>query len=191
MSNLTSKQSRFVREYLIDLNAKQAAIRAGYSARSAEVEGSRLLKHAKVAAAIVQERKAVSVRTGVTPESVVKELAKFGFSDIRKVLSWRSNVEQIGENDDGEPILKVENEVTLRNSDEIDDETAAAISEISQTKDGALKVKLVDKRAALVDIGRHLGMFRSGTAASDESGGDEAQTPRKPAGGDAWDGLLQ
>lgn len=133
----------------------------------------------------------MAVNTGVTPESVVKELAKLGFSDIRKVLSWRSNIEQIGENDDGEPILKVGNEVTLRNSDEIDDETAAAISEISQTKDGALKVKLVDKRAALVDIGRHLGMFKSGTAASEESGDDDARTPRKPAGGDAWDGLLQ
>ncbi len=49
---LTARQERFVDEYLADLNATQAAIRAGYSARSAHVEGSRLLTNAKVAAAI-------------------------------------------------------------------------------------------------------------------------------------------
>ena len=49
---LTPKQARFIEEYLVDLNAKQAAIRAGYSVKSAHVEGSRLLINAKVAAAI-------------------------------------------------------------------------------------------------------------------------------------------
>ncbi|MDR7040564.1 phage terminase small subunit [Methylobacterium sp. BE186] len=174
------------------MNAKQAAIRAGYSPRSAEVEGSRLLKHAKVSAAIGRERREISKRTGVTPERVVTELAKLGFSDIRKALSWRSNVEEIGENEEGEPILKVGNEVVLRNSADIDDDTAAAITEISQTKDGALKVKLADKRAALVDIGRHLGMFKSGTAPSDESGDGASKLPAgKSSGDESWDGLLQ
>jgi phage terminase small subunit len=54
----------------------------------------------------------------------------------------------------------VANQVELVSSDEIDDATAAAISEIGQSSTGALKVKLHDKRAALVDIGKHLGMFR-------------------------------
>ena len=189
MTDLTAKQARFVREYLVDLNGKQAAIRAGYSPRSAEVEASRLIRHPKVSAAIARERKAIADRTGITPERVLTELAKLGFSDIRKAMSWRSNVQQIGEDDDGEPILKAGNEVVLRDSADIDDDTAAAISEISQTKDGALKVKLVDKRAALVDIGRHLGMFKSGTAASDESG---AKPPTAGENrGDGWDGLLQ
>lgn len=192
MTDLTNKQARFVREYLVDLNAKQAAIRAGYSPRSAEVEGSRLLKHAKVSAAIARERREIANRTGITPERVLTELAKLGFSDIRKVMTWRSNVSQIGEDDDGEPILHAGNEVILRDSKDIDDDTAAAISEISQTKDGALKVKLVDKRAALVDIGRHLGMFKSGTAPSDDSGdGKGKPPPGKSTGDDGWDGLLQ
>lgn len=192
MTDLTDKQARFVREYLVDLNAKQAAIRAGYSARSAEVEGSRLLKNAKVAAAIARERRAVSNRTGITPERVLLELAKFGFADIRKVIKWRALVTELEEDDDGEPVLRTTNEVVLVDSDKIDADTAAAITEISQTKDGALKVKLVDKRAALVDIGRHLGMFKSGSAPSDESG-DASQKPGagKSSGDDGWDGLLQ
>ncbi|WP_375274489.1 terminase small subunit [Methylorubrum thiocyanatum] len=193
MTDLTDKQARFVREYLVDLNAKQAAIRAGYSPRSAEVEGSRLLRHPKVSAAIARERREVSKRTGITPESVVSELAKLGFSDIRKAITWRSNVTETGEEDeDGVPATRVTNEVTLRNSDDIDDATAAAITEISQTKDGALKVKLADKRAALVDIGRHLGMFRTGSAPSDESGEGQAKPPAgKSSGDEGWDGLLQ
>jgi phage terminase small subunit len=49
---LTPKQARFVEEYLVDLNAKQAAIRAGYSPKTAEVQGCRLLRNVQVAAAI-------------------------------------------------------------------------------------------------------------------------------------------
>ncbi|HVI27517.1 terminase small subunit [Hansschlegelia sp.] len=190
MSDLTKRQALFVREYLVDLSAEQAARRAGYSPRSAKVEGYRLLRHPGVAAAIARERKQLAVRTGVTPERVLTELAKLGFSDIRKAVRWRGVVTEIGENEDGETELRVANEVVLVDSDKIDDDTAAAITEISQTKDGALKVKLVDKRQALVDIGRHLGMFKSGAAPSDESG-DEAPKPQKSSGDDAWDGLLQ
>ncbi|MBA9071692.1 hypothetical protein FHR71_005478 [Methylobacterium sp. RAS18] len=110
--------------------------------------------------AIARERREVSKCTGITPESVVTELAKLGFSDIWKAISWRPNVTETGkEDEDGVPTTRVTNEVSLRNSDDIDDATTA-ITEISQTKDGALKVKLADKRAALVDVGRHLGMFR-------------------------------
>jgi phage terminase small subunit len=47
-ANLGPRQERFVEEYLLDLNAKQAAIRAGYSPRTAEVQGSRLLRNVKL-----------------------------------------------------------------------------------------------------------------------------------------------
>jgi len=62
----------------------------------------------------------------------------------------------------GIPDIKpmITNQVELVDSDQIDDDTAAAIAEISQTDKGGLKVKLHDKRAALVDIGRHLGLFK-------------------------------
>lgn len=58
MPGLTDKQNSFVREYLVDLNAKQAAIRAGYSPRTAEVQGCRQLSSAKVADTIADAQAA-------------------------------------------------------------------------------------------------------------------------------------
>lgn len=74
MSEPTEKQKRFADEYLIDLNAKQAAIRSGYSAKTAEVQGSRLLSNAKVQAYIAQKQKIIQETTNVTIEWVIGEL---------------------------------------------------------------------------------------------------------------------
>ncbi|MCF5397124.1 terminase small subunit, partial [Pseudomonas syringae] len=85
---LTAKQQRFVDEYLIDLNATQAATRAGYSKKTANEQGSRLLANVSVSAAIRQGMNARSGRVEITQDMVIKELAKIGFSDIRKVVRW-------------------------------------------------------------------------------------------------------
>lgn len=77
----------------------------------------------------------------LTKERVLAELAKIGFSDIRKLLKWQGNA------------------VTIIDSDELDNDTAGAIAEVSQTPHG-LKVKMYDKKGALVDLGKHLGMFK-------------------------------
>lgn len=160
---MTPRQRRFVEEYLIDLNATQAATRAGYSAKTANEQGARLLANASVAKAISDAQERRSHRTNITQDQVLRELAKIGFVDIRKVVTWTNGCTGFNEDEaeeTGEVRLSVANFVMLTPSDQIDDETAAAIAEVSQTKDGALKVKLHDKRAALVDIGRHLGMFK-------------------------------
>jgi phage terminase small subunit len=157
--DLTPKQARFVEEYLIDLNATQAATRAGYSPRSAEVEGCRLLKNAKVAVMVQTAIAERSARTEITADRVLKELAKLGFADLRKAVIWRANVTGMVEGDDGAQRLAVTNEVQLIDSDKLDDDTAAAISEVGQDSRGGLKIKMHDKRGALESIGRHLGMF--------------------------------
>lgn len=157
---LTAKQRCFVDEYMIDLNATQAAIRSGYSAATANRIAAQLLAKPHVAAAIAEAQAEQAARTGITADRVLKELAKIGFSDIRKAVNWKPFVTEIEVDEDtGEAKMAVVNQVQVVASDEIDDETAAAISEISQTDKGGLKVKLHDKRAALVDIGKHLGMF--------------------------------
>ncbi|WGY37383.1 terminase small subunit [Pseudomonas aeruginosa] len=156
---LTAKQQRFVEEYLIDLNATQAAIRAGYSKKTANEQGSRLLANVSVSAAVAESMKSRSGRTGITQDMVLKELAKIGFSDIRKVVRWGETMVRMVEADDEGPEDMVPyHGLALVDSTEIDDDTAAAIAEVSQGRDG-LKVKLYDKKGALVDIGRHLGMF--------------------------------
>jgi phage terminase small subunit len=166
---LNSKQQRFVDEYLIDLNATQAAIRAGYSARTAGAIGDENLKKPEIAAAVEKAIAERSERTKITQDRVLSELAKIGFADIRRAVRWYSqaNIAAVDDDPDSEALVeegavrvRVANQVELVSSDEIDDATAAAISEIGQSSTGALKVKLHDKRAALVDIGKHLGMFR-------------------------------
>lgn len=171
---LTDKQRRFVEEYLVDLNATQAALRAGYAKSGASVEGARLLANAKIAAEVAKRQQKLSEKLGVTVESIVAELAKIGFADIRKAVKWNGHLIREEDNPDGGDVLVIKNivtnHVTLIDSDQLDGDTAAAISEISQNATGGVKLKMHDKKGALVDLGKHLGMFverveHSGTVA--------------------------
>lgn len=159
-ADLTDRQRRFVDEYLVDLNGAAAARRAGYSERRAKNEAVELLDDPRIQAAVkarIEERKA---RIEVTQDQVIYELARLAFSDIRKAIGWRSNVlATIVDEETGQTHTTFTNTVELKNSDEIDDDTAAAISEISQTDKGALRIKFHDKKGALTDLGRHFGLF--------------------------------
>lgn len=145
--SLNDKQRRFVNEYLIDLNATQAAIRAGYSQRTANEQGARLLAKVSVQNEVVKLMGDREARTEITQDRVLQELARLAFLDVRKAF-----------NSDG----------TLKDITELDDETAAAVSGLDvielmdeDNKSCRLKkIKLSDKRAALELIGRHLGMFK-------------------------------
>ena len=75
-------------------------------------------------------------------------------------MSWRDElVTRTEKGKDGEPVMVLMPRVTNLDADKISDEAAAAVAEVSQTVNGALRVKLHDKHAALVSIGRYLGMF--------------------------------
>lgn len=147
---LTPKQAAFVREYLIDLNGTQAAIRAGYSERTANEQAARLLANVSVSKAVADAQAERADRLEITADRVLAELAKIGFADMRDVASWGETVVD----EDGKPVHGVK----LVSSDKLTDSAAAAISEIAETPAG-LRIKLHDKRAALVDMGKHLGMF--------------------------------
>jgi len=86
---LNAKQQRFVEEYLVDLNATQAAIRAGYSKRTAEQQGSRLLSNVKVAKAVSKAQEALSERAGITQERVLKRFEQIAFADPNALSSLR------------------------------------------------------------------------------------------------------
>jgi phage terminase small subunit len=149
---ITAKQQKFVAEYLVDLNATQAAIRAGYSAKTAEQQGSRLLSNAKVAEAVQAGQGRIAAKLEITAEMVAAELAKIGFANMADYITI------VG----GEPAVDLSNMTR---------DQAAAVQEVTveDFKDGRgedardvrrVKFKLSDKRAALVDLGKHLGMFR-------------------------------
>ncbi len=137
---LNPRQARFVDEYLIDLNATQAAIRAGYSVSTAEQQGPRLLDHVGVAAAIEAGKAKRAKKLEISAERVLTELAKLAFSDVRKLAKWDS--------------LRSE----LLPSDEIDDDAAATIESIANTESG-VKLTLHSKTRALELLGKHLGLF--------------------------------
>mgnify|MGYP000887682201 CR=1 FL=1 len=150
MANLTPKQARFVEEYLVDLNATQAAIRAGYSKKTAGQVSFNLLKKTEIQTAISEAQALRSKRTEITQDRVLKELAKLGFGDIRAIFS-----------EDG----------SLRHPNTMDDDAAARISSIEvvvrpvpgsqgQEVEHVAKIKAWDKLGALTQIGRHLGMFK-------------------------------
>ncbi len=155
MADLAPRQERFVLEYLIDLNATQAAIRAGYSPRSAEVEGSRLLRNAKVAEAVACAKAERSARLGLTADRVLQELAALGFARMPDYAEWGS---------DGQ--------MKLRPSTELSEDEAAAIVQVVETEKfikstgkGEMlmsrerSVKIHDKVAPLKLLGQHIGMF--------------------------------
>lgn len=76
MTELTPRQQAFVDEYLVDLNATQAAIRSGYSPKTANEQGARLLANASVRAAILDGQVARSKKTQITQQWVVSRLVE-------------------------------------------------------------------------------------------------------------------
>jgi phage terminase small subunit len=142
--DLTPKQAEFARQYLLDLNATQAAIRAGYSAKTAQEQASRLLSNVMVRRLVEDLQKARSESTGVTADRVISELARIAFGNQRAVMTWGA---------DG---------VSLRESSQLTDDEAALVSEVAETVSAAgngLKLKTHDKVRALELLGKHLGMF--------------------------------
>lgn len=143
-SGLTAKQRLFCQEYLVDLNATQAAIRAGYSEKTAHVQGPRLLENVSVQEEIKRLVKMKLEKIGVRSDRVLEELAKLAFSNMKDFASWHSD------------------SVMLKRSEELTDEQAACIAEVSSvdTKYGTnLKFKLHDKKGALELLGKYLTLF--------------------------------
>ena len=144
MAKLTAKQQRFVDEYLIDLNATQAAIRAGYSPNNADREGYRLVENSRVSAEIKRALAGRSRRTGVTADRVIMELAKIAFVNIADVADFDN--------------------ATARDEAHRDDTAAIQSVWVKRipVEDGYITervMKLHDKVKSLDLLGRHLGIF--------------------------------
>src|SRR5687767_3475353 len=84
---MTPKQEMFVREYLVDLNARQAAIRAGYSAKTAYSIGQENLNKPEIAAAIEEQTKKRADNLQITADRVLRELAMIGFANMADYMS--------------------------------------------------------------------------------------------------------
>ena len=148
MAKLTAKQQRFCDEYLIDLNATQAAIRAGYKASKKstfEVRGYQLLQKPSVREEIERKMAERSKRTGISQDRVIQELARIAFLNPQKLID--------------------PDDVSVR-PDATEDDLACIQSVKVKTMNGdkgyseEREIRLNDKMKALELLGKHLGMFK-------------------------------
>lgn len=137
----SAKQDRFVDEYLIDLNAKRAAIRAGYKPDNADVIGYQLLQKTSVKNAIEKAMAERSRRTGINQDRVLLELAKIAFVNIADVVDLDNARVRTGATDEDLACIQ---SVKIRPN------------EYGTERE----IKMYDKKASLELLGRHLGMFK-------------------------------
>lgn len=160
-SELLDKQKRFVREFLIDRNATQAAIRAGYSAHSAAVCGSKMLKVPKIRAAIESAEAERSKRTEITADRVLQELWRIATSDIAKAFDEKGSLLPVH-------LMPPEARAALAGVET--EELFEGQGEERVQTGLSRKVKHWDKVKALELAGKHLGMWRDKVEVSGENG---------------------
>lgn len=146
---ISEKQQRFAREYLVDLNATQAAIRAGYSPKTAGCQSHELLKKPEIQEIIAAGAKKAEQRTEITLDRVLNEYARIAFAGMSKFVSIDS---------DGTPRV----DLSKCTPEDLD-----LLSEVqTETQQGEdkpvlkVKIKPLDKLNALEKLARHLGVFR-------------------------------
>jgi len=139
----------FCQEWLIDLNQKQAYIRAGYSTKNAEGGASALCANPKVRARMDELIAERSKRTGVTADRVVRELARLAFADITDVVDTAF--------------------ATVRTGAARDDTAAIASIKVKSGEDFTEReVKIHDKNKSLETLAKHLGMLTDRVAIVDD-----------------------
>jgi phage terminase small subunit len=148
---LSAKHRRFCREYLVDLNAKQAAIRAGYSPRTAYNSGYTLMQRPDVQKLIQEMMAARAERTEITMDRVLQEWAKIAFLDPRQFFDADGNLIDIH-------ALPADAAAALAGMD-------VSTERIGEDADGkprfgsVRKIRFADKKGALDSVARHLGGF--------------------------------
>lgn len=164
MSELTPKQARFVDEYLIDLNATQAAIRAGYSERTAEKIGSENLKKPEVMSAIELRTTERQKQTGITAERVLNEISLMAFYDVGDILLDKP-ADEITEAEapgaehyivNGRYVIGLRGPADIKR---LPENLRRIIVGFGYDRNQNFTVKLADKSKALDQLARHLSLY--------------------------------
>jgi phage terminase small subunit len=168
---LNEKQARFCEEYIVDLNATQAAIRAGYSEKTAYSQGQRLLKDVEAQARVAELIAARSKRTEITADRVLQELASIGFANKRDVVRWGIKEVAFGFDDEGKRVSadRIGEATVVQyipapfvepiNADELSEDVVRAVKKVALGQNG-FTIEMHDKVGALTKLGDHLGMWR-------------------------------
>lgn len=149
---LTPKQATFVQEYLIDLNATQAAIRAGYSEDTAYSIGHENLSKPEILDAIQAAMDLRAERTGITVDRVLVELARMGFADVRQIFTEGGQLRDIAS-------LPAEVAASVQSVEVVTRPGAEVDANGNRTIEYVHKIKLADKKGPLELLGKHLSVF--------------------------------
>lgn len=159
---LTPKQQQFVVEYLVDLNATQAAIRCGYSEKTANREGSRLLSNVDIAAAVNVAMSKRSQRTELTADRVLLEIQRMAFYDPLSMIEVVRDAlpdeiaDDVELSDDGRVIHGLR---SARDIKYLPEDVRRAIVGWGYDRNQNFTLKLADKSKALDQLARHLSLY--------------------------------
>lgn len=163
---LTAKQKRFADEYLIDLNATQAAIRAGYSKGTADKQGPRLLSDPGVKAAIDAAKIRRTEKTEIDAERVLEEIAAMAFYDPAELIGVSRELADGEECSDGDGIISfngkrysVSGITSPAHIAGLPENVRRAIIGWSWDRNENFTLKLADKSKALDQLARHLSLY--------------------------------
>lgn len=160
---ITAKQQRFIEEYLVDCNATQAAIRAGYSEKSAQQIGAENLLKPVILTAIDVRRAALSKKLEIDAERVLREYAAIAFAQLTDYVQiatkphYKFGVHPLTGKLDMIPVGGYQ-QVTLTDTATLPEYKLAVLAGIKQGENG-IEIKMHDKIKALEALGRHLGLF--------------------------------
>jgi phage terminase small subunit len=147
-ATLNLRQQRFVAEYVIDLNGTAAAIRAGYSPRTANEQAARLLAHASVSSAVQEAQRARLAARGLTAERVLEEYRRVALLDHRSFFDAEGNLKPVSAWTDEQGSAVSSSEVIIKNAAAGDGKT-----------DRIHKLKTWDKVRALEGLAKHFGLL--------------------------------
>jgi len=150
MAKLTDKQKKFATEYLIDLNAAQAAIRTGYSSNTAKEQASRLLTNVNIKKYIEKRIETDLGDTTILIGRVIKELQKISFADIDSYMTWDEETGTIIPSKDVDTAALSQVVITEKNLKSEKD------TELVQRE---IKFKMHDKIKALDILSKYLDLY--------------------------------
>jgi phage terminase small subunit len=171
--------------------AAQAYVLAGYKPNDGNAV--RLKANPRITARVSEILGKAAARVEVTMADIMDELRKIGFADIRKAVSWKGPLvrpEDVeGNADDTDTLLIKDNAVSLVSSDALDSDTAAAIAEVSHSPTGGLRIRLHNKKEALVALAT-LKRAAAEAPPADQKDPAQAEVPRA-TGADHLAGLAR
>ncbi len=158
---LTPDQEMFCLEYLKDFNGTQAAIRAGYSEKTASEQASRLLTNVKVQLRLKDAIEEVLGDKAADVKAIIDELKRIAFGDISDVMDWGEKEVEIFSEDGSQSYKKKINVISMKDKNQIGDKSKmiAEISESESMMGRSRKLKMYDKLRAIELLGKYYKMF--------------------------------